>query len=71
MKYFFFLILNSIELQNNPWQLKHPVSKKIKNVLAKRDLTFMISKLRLGAQSSYVVKYFEGSKAVKTMSMRN
>ena len=29
------------------------------------------SKLRLGAQSSYVVKYFEGSNAVKTTSMRN
>ena len=27
--------------------------------------------LRLGAQSSYVVKYFEGSNAVKTTSMRN
>ena len=27
-------------------------------------------KLRLGAQSSYVVKYFEGSNAVKTTSMR-
>ena len=26
--------------------------------------------LRLGAQSSYVVKYFEGSNAVKTTSMR-
>ena len=29
------------------------------------------SKLRLGAQSSYVVKYFEGSNAVKTTSIRN
>ena len=28
-------------------------------------------RLRLGAQSSYVVKYFEGSNAVKTTSMRN
>ena len=28
-------------------------------------------KLRLGAQSSYVVKYFEGSNAVKTTSMGN
>ena len=27
--------------------------------------------LRLGAQSSYIVKYFEGSNAVKTTSMRN
>ena len=27
--------------------------------------------LRLGAQSSYVVKYFEGSNAVKTTSMHN
>ena len=27
--------------------------------------------LRLGAQSSYVVKYFEGSNAVKTTSMGN
>ena len=27
--------------------------------------------LRLGAQSSYVVKYFEGSNAVKKTSMRN
>ena len=29
----------------------------------------LISTLRLGAQSSYVVKYFEGSNAVKTTSM--
>ena len=29
------------------------------------------NRLRLGAQSSYVVKYFEGSNAVKTTSMRN
>ena len=28
-------------------------------------------KLRLGAQSNYVVKYFEGSNAVKTTSMGN
>ena len=27
--------------------------------------------LRLGAQSSYVVKYFEGSNAVKRTSMHN
>ena len=27
--------------------------------------------LRLGAQSSYFVKYFEGSNAGKTMTMRN
>ena len=27
--------------------------------------------LRLGAEISYVVKYFEGSNAVKTTSMRN
>ena len=28
-------------------------------------------KLRLGAQSSYVVKYFEGSNAGKTTTMHN
>ena len=33
--------------------------------------TFFNDINRLGAQSSYVVKYFEGSNAVKTTSMRN
>ena len=32
------------------------------------EITIFKSKLRLGAQSSYVVKYFEGSNAVKTTS---
>ena len=31
----------------------------------------VLNTLRLGAQSSYVVKYFEGSNAVKTTSIRN
>ena len=39
--------------------------------LSRYCLFLLLLKLRLGAQSSYVVKYFEGSNAVKTTSMRN
>ena len=31
----------------------------------------VLNTLRLGAQSSYIVKYFEGSNAVKTTLMHN
>ena len=37
----------------------------------KQTNEFYFTTIRLGAQSSYIVKYFEGSNAVKTTSMRN
>jgi hypothetical protein len=44
---------------------------EIAKKFTKKFVSKVINKLRLGAQSSYVVKYFEGSNAVKTTSMCN